>query len=51
MNDIKISKKEDLYFYTEDDSERKKRLRALLFRCEKYKPISKDYYTYNDYTV
>lgn len=39
----------DLWYITEDDSERKNRSRTLFECCEHYKEQSKDYYTYSDY--
>ncbi len=47
--DVKISQKSDLYFYTEDFQERVKRLRNYTDICEKYcEPTSEDY-VYTDY--
>ena len=47
--DIIITQKSDLFFYTEDDTERKSRSRDYTNVCEKYEEQSKDHYTYNDY--
>ena len=47
--DVIITQKSDLFFYTEDDTERTSRSRDCTNVCEKYEEQSKDYYTYNDY--
>lgn len=47
--DVLITQKSDLYFYTEDDGERKKRSREYCSLCEDYQPQTDDFYTYNDY--
>ena len=47
--DVFIAQKSDLYFYTEDSKERKKRSRQYCGLCESYKPQKEDNYTYNDY--
>ena len=47
--DVLIPQKSDLYFYTEDASERSKRSRQYWDLCEDYQPQSEEYYTYNDY--
>ena len=47
--DVLITQKSDLYFYTEDDKEREKRLRQYCGLCEDYQPQTDDFYTYNDY--
>ena len=47
--DVLITQKSDLYYYTEDDSEREKRSRQYCGSCEDYQPQTDDFYTYNDY--
>lgn len=47
--DVAIMKKSDLYFYTEDDTERKRRSREYTDWCEFYVQQTEDYFTYNDY--
>ena len=47
--DVLITKKSDLFFYTEDDTEREKRSRGFTCVCSEYQPQVEDYYTYNDY--
>ena len=47
--DVEITQKSDLFFYTEDESERTKRFRNYTDICEKYQEQSKDHFTYNDY--
>lgn len=47
--DVLITQKSDLYFYTEDDTEREKRSRGYTCVCGEYQPRTEDYYTYNDY--
>ncbi len=49
MKDIVPKQKSDLFYYTEDDKERADRVRKLLYVCDDYKPMEKDFYTYNDY--
>lgn len=49
MKDIKPSQKSDIFFYTEDNTEREKRQRAYFDHCKEFEPQSKDYYTYNDF--
>ena len=46
VNDFEPKCKADLYFVTEDSTERKKRSRTLFDVCEDYQPCSDDYYTY-----
>ena len=46
LNDFEPKCKEDIYFFTEDDAERQKRSHTLFYVCDKFKPCSKDYYTY-----
>lgn len=48
-NDVLISEKSDLFFYTEDDIERKKRSRKYTDICNKFGFQNPDYYTYNDW--
>ena len=47
--DIIPKEKSDLYYYTEEESERKKRLRDYTDLCEDYKEQSEDFFTYNDF--
>ena len=47
--DVLITGKSDLYFYTEDESERGKRARQYCDFCEDFQPQSESYDTYNDY--
>lgn len=47
--DVTITRKQDLYFYTEDPSQRSLRLRGYTDLCEDHQPQSADFYTYNDY--
>ena len=49
--DVAITQKSDLFFYTEDDTERTKRVRQYCDLCEDYQPQTDEYYTYNDYLV
>lgn len=49
--DVTITKKSDLLFYTEDDSEREKRSRKYCHVCEEYQPQSREYYTCNDFYI
>ncbi len=39
----------DLYFYTEDEEQRRIRSRQSCASCEDYQPQTDDYYTYNDF--
>lgn len=48
-SDIKVSQKSDLYFYTEDENERVKRLRFYTDVCDDYQMQNEEYFTYNDY--
>lgn len=47
--DVRITQKNDLYFYTEDATEREKRRRQYTSICEAYQKQSDACYTYNDY--
>lgn len=47
--DVSITQKNDLYFYTEDNAQREKRRRSSTDLCGKFQPQSEGYYTYNDY--
>ena len=47
--DLDIKQKNDLFFCTGDDNERKKRSRYYSYFCNDYAEQSKDYFTYNDY--
>ncbi|MBQ3014955.1 MAG: hypothetical protein IJD75_07475 [Clostridia bacterium] len=47
--DVSITQKSDLYFYTQDKTERETRAKQYCFVCEDYKPQSDEYYTYSDY--
>ena len=47
--DVAISQKNDLYFYTEDEIERKKRARQYCHVCDDYQLQSDDPCTYNDF--
>lgn len=47
--DVMITQKSDLFFYTEDESERSKRARDCTDVCKAYAEQSKEHYTYNDY--
>lgn len=47
--DVLIRQKSDLYFYTEDATERSKRSRQYWDFCEDYQPQTEECYTYNDY--
>lgn len=49
LKDIIPTQKTDILFYTSDPAECDKRLRRLLSVCDDYKPMEKDFYTYNDY--
>ena len=49
LKDITPKNKEDLFFYTEDYTERDKRRRKYFGFCEDYAPQSVDYFTYNDF--
>ena len=46
VNDFEPKCKSDLYFITEDSTEREKRSRTLFDVCEVFQPCSDDYYTY-----
>lgn len=47
--DVTITQKSDLFFYTEDETERAKRSRDYTNVCEDYQAQTNEYYTYNDY--
>ncbi len=47
--DVIPKEKSDLYYYTEEESERKKRSRNYTDLCEDYKEQSSDFFTYNDF--
>ena len=47
--DLKISKKADLFFPTEDADERSRRQRAYCDCCPSFAPQVPDVFTYNDY--
>lgn len=48
-NDVIITQKSDLYYYTEHTLECEKRSRQYTDVCEKYQPQTDEYFTYNDY--
>jgi len=47
--DVAITCRSDLYFYTEDEEERKRRLRHYTDFCDAFQPQKDDAFTYNDY--
>jgi len=47
--DASVTCKSDLFFYTEDEGERKKRSRKHTDFCDDYQPQTSDAFTYNDY--
>ncbi|MCR4576400.1 MAG: hypothetical protein K5784_00640 [Clostridiales bacterium] len=47
--DVSITCKSDLYFYTEDDDERKRRSRKYNDFCDDYAPQENGVFTYSDY--
>ena len=47
--DVEIKQIDDLYFYTEDGAERKKRSRHYTDMCDSFCDQSRDFFTYNDY--
>ena len=47
--DVSITQKSDLYFYTEDDKERKKHSKQYCDLCEAHQLQTDDFYTYSDY--
>lgn len=47
--DVKVSKKSDLFFYTEDNTEREKRLRFYTDVCDDFQIQSEEHFTYNDF--
>lgn len=49
--DIIITKKSDLFFYTEDKIERASRSRDYTDICKNYQEQTNEYYTYNDYLL
>lgn len=49
--DVVITQKSDLFFYTEDDAERKKRSHDCTNVCESYQEQTKEHFTYNDYLL
>lgn len=49
VSDISPKDKSDLFFYTEDENERKKRSRKYFDQCENFESQQDNYYTYNDF--
>ncbi len=49
--DVVITQKSDLFFYTENDDEIKKRSRDCANICESYQEQTKEHFTYNDYLL
>ncbi len=49
MKDIIPKQKSDLFFYTEDETERKNRSRTSFECCNTFEQQSEAYYTYNDF--
>lgn len=49
VNDITPKDKSDLFFYTEDENERRKRSREYFSQCERFEPQEEDGFTYNDF--
>ena len=49
--DLTVTCKSDLYFYTEEESETKRRSRKYTAFCDDYAPQKKDVFTYNDYLL
>ena len=47
--DVEIKWPEDLWVYTEDEAERKKRLCTYSYVCKEWQEQSKEYFTYNDF--
>ena len=47
--DLKITCKSDLYYYTEDEGERRKRCRHYADLCDDFEPQIEEYYTYSVY--
>lgn len=47
--DVSITRKSDLYFYTEDHAQREMRRRGCTDLCGDYQPQADAHYTYNDY--
>ena len=49
VTDFEPKSPRDLWYFTEDEDERKRRRRTLFDCCEKYVEQSEDYFTYSDY--
>lgn len=49
--DVLITCKSDLFFYTEDEAETKKRSREYTDFCDDYAPTEDGVFTYNDYLL
>ncbi len=47
--DVQITRKSDLYKYTEEPDEVRKRLRQYGDCCDDFRPQEETFYTYNDY--
>lgn len=47
--DVEIKEIRDLWFYTEDEAERRKRSRKYTCFCETYCVQTEEYFTYNDF--
>lgn len=47
--DVKITSKSDLFYYTENEIERRTRLRAFSDYCDDFCPQEEDVFTYSDY--
>lgn len=47
--DVEIKQIKDLWLYTEDETERQKRLRSYASACAEWQEQSEEYYTYNDF--
>ena len=47
--DVQIAQKSDLFFYTEDDAERAKRVRQYCNLCADYQAQTDEHFTYSDY--
>ncbi|MBE6754379.1 MAG: hypothetical protein E7559_08550 [Ruminococcaceae bacterium] len=47
--DVAVTKKSDLFFYTEDEGERAARTRQYCCLCEDYQPQADGFFTYSDY--
>lgn len=48
--DISVTQKSDLYFHTEDETERAKRSKQYCSLCSDYQPQTHEHYTYNDFS-